>query len=68
VLDLGCSLDMPVTAEGIETQTQAQMLAELGCAYGQGYLFGRPAPAHATLALIRDMQHSALDERGLRAV
>jgi diguanylate cyclase (GGDEF)-like protein/PAS domain S-box-containing protein len=32
-------------AEGIETEMQAALLLEQGWAYGQGYLFGRPAPA-----------------------
>ena len=51
VVDLGRSLSMPVTAEGIGTEEQASFLRELDCAYGQGYLFGRPAPA----ALTRDI-------------
>ena len=45
VIDLGRSLGMPVTAEGIETEEQARFLVERGCAFGQGFLFGRPAPA-----------------------
>jgi EAL domain-containing protein (putative c-di-GMP-specific phosphodiesterase class I) len=37
---------MEVIAEGIETDAQYCTLVELGCEYGQGYLFGgrnRPA-------------------------
>ncbi|WP_334182019.1 putative bifunctional diguanylate cyclase/phosphodiesterase [Novosphingobium sp.] len=48
VVDLGQSLSMPVTAEGIETEQQARALSELGCAFGQGYLFGRAAPSGET--------------------
>jgi EAL domain-containing protein (putative c-di-GMP-specific phosphodiesterase class I) len=32
-------------AEGIEHRAQAERLRQLGCRLGQGYLFGRPAPA-----------------------
>ena len=35
-------------AEMIETEAQVQRLTRLGVAYGQGYLFGRPAPSPAT--------------------
>ena len=35
-------------AEMIETEAQVQRLAQLGVTYGQGYLFGRPAPSPAT--------------------
>jgi diguanylate cyclase (GGDEF)-like protein len=35
-----------VIAEGIETEAEAEVVAELGCHLLQGYLFGRPGPAH----------------------
>ena len=44
VLDLAARLEMPVTAEGIETRTQALALAAYGCHKGQGYLYGRAMP------------------------
>lgn len=37
-------LDIHVIAEGIETEAQQQRLIGLSCDFGQGYLFGRPAP------------------------
>jgi diguanylate cyclase (GGDEF)-like protein len=37
-------LGIRVVAEGIETQRQYDILAELGCTYAQGYLLGRPVP------------------------
>nr|WP_262927109.1 EAL domain-containing protein [Rhizobium herbae] len=44
VLALGKSLDIPVLAEGIETDEQMSVLRSEGCDEGQGYLLGRPAP------------------------
>jgi diguanylate cyclase (GGDEF)-like protein/PAS domain S-box-containing protein len=44
VISLGKSLGQQVTAEGVETEGQAQRLREMGCHNGQGYLFAKPAP------------------------
>ncbi|MFY9313928.1 MAG: PAS domain S-box protein [Burkholderiales bacterium] len=42
VIDLARGLDMHVVAEGVETRAQAEVLYANGCAFAQGYLFGRP--------------------------
>jgi EAL domain-containing protein (putative c-di-GMP-specific phosphodiesterase class I) len=41
-----CILDMgvQVIAEGIERPEEARFFRELGCPFGQGFLFGRPQP------------------------
>jgi diguanylate cyclase (GGDEF)-like protein/PAS domain S-box-containing protein len=44
ILALGQSLDLAVTAEGIETEAQRDFLASNGCHAFQGYLFGQPVP------------------------
>lgn len=44
IISLGADLGMTCVAEGIETQEIADVLIELGCSHGQGYLFGRPQP------------------------
>ncbi|MGQ7295550.1 putative bifunctional diguanylate cyclase/phosphodiesterase [Quadrisphaera sp. KR29] len=49
-LNVGAALGMDVVAEGVETAEQAALLAELGCRYGQGYFYSRPAPAEQLLA------------------
>ena len=45
ILRLGDSLGLAAVAEGIEHSAQAERLREMGCRFGQGYFFGRPAPA-----------------------
>ena len=45
IIGLGHSLGLITVAEGIETHAQAEMLLWLGCDHGQGWLYGRPAPA-----------------------
>ena len=44
-LALANALEIPVTAEGIETETQARIAKLCGCDLLQGYLFGKPLPA-----------------------
>jgi diguanylate cyclase (GGDEF)-like protein/PAS domain S-box-containing protein len=52
VIALAHSLNLSVTAEGIETFEQLARLRELGCNHGQGYLLSRPIPSPALLALL----------------
>jgi diguanylate cyclase (GGDEF)-like protein/PAS domain S-box-containing protein len=42
IITMADALNLDVIAEGVETPTQAATLTDLGCAYAQGYLFGRP--------------------------
>jgi EAL domain-containing protein (putative c-di-GMP-specific phosphodiesterase class I) len=51
VIGLAHALHLRVIAEGIEKSTQAQILHGLGYGHGQGYLFGRPAPAQVRTEL-----------------
>ena len=44
---------MTITAEGVETIEQQQLLRHEGCHPLPGYLFIRPKPAAAVLGLIR---------------
>lgn len=45
VVGLGKALNIPVTAEGVESAGDAAHLRELGCDYAQGWHFGKPMPA-----------------------
>jgi diguanylate cyclase (GGDEF)-like protein len=51
---LARSLDIPVTAEGVERESQADVLRDCGCDELQGYLFGRPMPADALNELLKE--------------
>jgi EAL domain-containing protein (putative c-di-GMP-specific phosphodiesterase class I) len=44
VVALGESMGLTVIAEGVETESQKDFLAKLGCNNYQGYLFNKPAP------------------------
>jgi EAL domain-containing protein (putative c-di-GMP-specific phosphodiesterase class I) len=44
-LAFASALDLAVTAEGVETREQLDLLRALGCHQAQGYLFARPVPA-----------------------
>jgi EAL domain-containing protein (putative c-di-GMP-specific phosphodiesterase class I) len=52
MITLGKSLDLAITAEGIEEMSQWAHLSEWGCDFGQGYLFGKGMPAGKAKALI----------------
>ena len=46
IIDLAHAHRLEVVAEGVEEQWQADRLLAMGCDQGQGWLFGRPAPAN----------------------
>ncbi|NEO56783.1 MAG: EAL domain-containing protein [Okeania sp. SIO3B5] len=52
VVTLAHSLGLDVVAEGIETEQQLTQLKNLGCEYGQGYLFSKPVDATGATALL----------------
>ncbi|MEM7083008.1 MAG: EAL domain-containing protein [Pseudomonadota bacterium] len=47
IVSLANELGLNVIAKGIETAHQLRLLADMGCATGQGYLIGRPMPFDA---------------------
>lgn len=52
IINLAHDLDLVVVAEGIETEEQRQVLFDLGCDIGQGYLFSRPVAPNNLAKLI----------------
>jgi EAL domain-containing protein (putative c-di-GMP-specific phosphodiesterase class I) len=53
IVELARVMGMDVVAEGIETEEQYFLLRQLGCRYGQGFLFSRPVPAKQVSAMLR---------------
>jgi len=52
IVDLGHSLNLLVTAEGVETEDQMHLISEMACDLAQGFYFSRPIPAAAVQELI----------------
>ena len=52
IVTLAHSLGLDVVAEGIETEAQLAQLKDLGCEYGQGYLFSKPVDVTKATALL----------------
>ncbi len=44
IINMAQGLGLQVIAEGVETREQLQHLQKIGCAYYQGYYFGKPVP------------------------
>ena len=44
ILSLAEAFELDTVAEGIETDSQREILLGMGCSTGQGYAFGKPMP------------------------
>jgi diguanylate cyclase (GGDEF)-like protein len=55
-IDMGHGLGLKVVAEGIETETAAASLRELGCDIAQGYLYCEPMAADALDKWLKDRE------------
>ncbi len=53
IVALGRSLGLEIVAEGVETDSQRELLLALGCTVGQGYLFAAPEPPEAAERFLR---------------
>jgi EAL domain-containing protein (putative c-di-GMP-specific phosphodiesterase class I) len=61
VTRMASGLDLHLVAEGVETETQAARLTELGCPYAQGYLFARPMPAEQVSEYLHEQRGAHLE-------
>jgi len=53
VISMARALHLLVVAEGVETESQRDLLTSLGCDQGQGYLYSKPLPAEQLTSLLR---------------
>lgn len=53
ILMLAATLKLVVIAEGVETEAEASKLRELGCQYGQGYLWSKAVSPQAASEFLR---------------
>jgi diguanylate cyclase (GGDEF)-like protein len=54
MVEMGHGLDMTVTAEGVETEAEREVIARLGCDVMQGYLGSRPLHGEALADWLRN--------------
>ena len=60
ILGIARNLKIPVIAEGVETESQLQILKKLGCTIVQGYYFSRPLhPAEFEATLLSNLETKA---------
>jgi EAL domain-containing protein (putative c-di-GMP-specific phosphodiesterase class I) len=52
ILERATAKGIELIAEGVETQAQCDKLVQLGCSFGQGYLFAVPQPASSLSAVL----------------
>ena len=60
IVDIGSALDIPIIAEGVETDEHVRMVRDLGCDYMQGYALAKPMSREELLHLFGPEQHSRL--------
>lgn len=64
IIDLAQSLNIEITAEGVETQEQFEYVKSLGCDYVQGYLLSKPLTQRDFESLLNSPANSLYPESG----
>ncbi len=62
IVDIGASLDIGVTAEGVESAEHAEILAMVGCDRLQGFHFYRPSPLEDLFAEIEASRSATIED------
>jgi EAL domain-containing protein (putative c-di-GMP-specific phosphodiesterase class I) len=58
IIGLGKALNVPVIAEGVETESERAFLMREGCREIQGFLIGHPAPIATYAELTSGVGHA----------
>jgi EAL domain-containing protein (putative c-di-GMP-specific phosphodiesterase class I) len=53
IIHLGRAFGLRVVAEGVDSELKLHVLGQLGCHFGQGFLFARPEPLETVRARFR---------------
>jgi diguanylate cyclase (GGDEF)-like protein len=61
VVGLARALGLHTTAEGIEERAQWDRLEQLGCEFGQGFIFSRPVTSSAFIELLTNLRERSLE-------
>ena len=54
IVELGMNFELDIVAEGLETETQFELLNRYGCSIFQGYLFSKPVPIEQFETLVKN--------------
>ena len=54
IVNLAKRLDMQVVAEGVASEADAMTLSEIGCDFGQSFLFGPPIGSESVQKLLKE--------------
>jgi EAL domain-containing protein (putative c-di-GMP-specific phosphodiesterase class I) len=60
IIALSKSLNIDIVAEGVETKELEALLLELGCRYGQGFLYSRPLAFEQAIKLMENGSKAAI--------
>lgn len=66
IVDMAHDLGLRVTAEGVDSAARAEILADLGCEFAQGYHFARPGPSEGIDRMIDAWRRSRRSRRSRR--
>jgi EAL domain-containing protein (putative c-di-GMP-specific phosphodiesterase class I) len=61
IAELGKSLRLPITAEGVETEDVRKQLQLIGCSDAQGWLFGKAVPAESIRQMLDSTSGTATE-------